>query len=282
MKKNKILFLVLSLLSWNCFFVSLSHAGVSIDKPKIRLLISPGSYDGGEIRVENTDRGPLTIKVYLEDWVYGQQDGTKAFMPKGTTALSCSSWITFYPADFTLPANGSQIVRYTVSVPKDAKGGHYSVMFFETGGGDAQRVNEQGNTVFVKILNRLGALFYTEAEGTVQKTAEIKNINLMTKLNSLVLTADFLNTGNTDITGSGSCDVLDSQGFVYSRGTIDEFFTLQKDKATLHSTLQSVNLKPGEYDMILTIDFHNGGNLVKEVGFRVSGDGTITSLTVKD
>jgi len=281
MKNKKNYYLVLSVLILNFCFLSYVWAGIRIDKPKIRLSIASGSYDSGEIKVDNTGKEPATVKVYLEDWVYSKQDGTKEFMPRGTVPLSCSNWISFYPADFTLPVNGTQTVRYTVSVPPDAKGGHYSVMFFETGGGDVETVNEEGNTVSVKVLNRLGALFYIEPEKTIQKTAEIRNLSLMTKLNNLILTADFLNTGNTDITASGSLNVIDDQGFVYARGTVDEIYTLPQDKAGISSTAQSVNLKPGEYDLLLTLEFQNEGTLVQEAQFRVSGDGSISSLTVK-
>ena len=261
--------------------LSCAWAGIRIDKPKIRLTISSGSYDGGEIKVENTGEEPITVKAYLEDWVYTKQDGGKEFMPKGTTPMSCSNWITFYPADFTLKPGTSQMVRYTVSVPADAKGGHYSVMFFETGGGETEEVNEKGNTVTIKILNRLGALFYVEPEGTTQKTADLKNINISQKLNNLIVTADFLNTGSADIKVKGSLDILDEAGYVYARGTFDEAYTLPQDKAFLQSKVSSANLKTGSYDMIMTLEFENGGTLVKEILFTVSADGNIGSITPK-
>ena len=280
MRKKIILFL--SLFIFNMCFISLSWAGIRIDKPKIRISVESGSYDGGEIKVESTGNETLPVKVYLEDWVYSQQDGGKEFMPKATTPLSCSNWITFYPADFTLSSNGVQIVRYTVNVPKDARGGYYSVMFFETGGGEAKSLNEKGENINVKILNRLGALFYVEPKGTIQKTAEIKNIELLPKLNNLAVTADFFNTGNTDITVKGTLDILDSQGFVYGRGVFDDAYTLAKEKAVLRSTIQSAKLKAGDYDLVITLEFDNGGSLTKETEFHFTSDGAITALKVKD
>ena len=281
-KKSFLCFLSLGILSFIFLYPSsCAWAGIRIDKPKIRLTIPSGSYDGGEIKVENTGEEPITVKAYLEDWVYAKQDGGKEFMPKGTTPMSCSNWITFYPADFTLKPGAFQMVRYTVSVPADAKGGHYSVMFFETGGGETEEVNEKGNNVTIKILNRLGALFYVEPEGTIQKTADLKNINITQKLNNLIITADFLNTGTADIKVKGSLDVLDEAGYVYARGAFDEAYTLPHDKAFLQSKVSSVSLKPGSYDMIMTLEFENGGTLVKEILFTVSTDGNINSITPK-
>ena len=281
MGKTKILSIIFAVII-NFSLIVFAWAGIRIDKPKIRISVPPGSYESGEIKVENTGKEPITITVYLEDWVYSRQDGGKEFMPKGTTPLSCSNWITFYPADFTLPPNGVQIVRYTVNVPEDTKGGHYSVMFFETGGGNVETVNEEGNNVVIWVLNRLGALFYVEPEGTIQKTAEIKNLNITEKLNDFIVTADFFNMGNTDITATGTFNVIDDQGFVYARGEFDEVYTLPKDKATLLATAKSVNLKIGTYDMLITLEFQNGGTLVKEATFSVSGNGAISFLNLKN
>lgn len=282
MNKTKILISALCFFIINMFFLVPAFAGIRIDKPKIRLSVAPGSYASGEVKVENNGKDPAAVKVYLEDWVYNAQDGGKEFMPKGTTALSASNWITFYPADFTVPVGGIQMVRYTVSVPKDAKGGNYAVMFFETGGGEMPAVDEKGNNVMVKVLNRLGALFYIEPEGTIQKTAEIKNLAATEKLNNLVVAADFVNTGNTDITAKGTFDVIDSYGMVFARGVFDEVYTLAHDKASLESTAKSVDLKAGDYDLLLTIEFENGGNIIKEASFNVSASGVLGPLKIKD
>jgi P pilus assembly chaperone PapD len=282
MKKNQIICLVVFLIIFNSCFVACSWAGIRIDKPKIRLTIVPGSYDGGEVKVENNGNEPAAVKVYLEDWAYKMQDGGKEFMPKGTTPLSCSNWITFYPADFIIPVNGAQMVRYTVTVPKNVKGGYYSVMFFETGGGEMEKLDEQGNTMTVKVLNRLGALFYVEPQGTIQKTAELKNLEISQNLNRFNVSAQLINTGNTDIAASGTFNVMDAQGYVYARGEFEDVYTLPKDKALIKAQVPATNLKAGDYDILITLDFQNGGNLIKEAKFSVEPSGAVTSIIMKD
>ncbi|QAT17153.1 hypothetical protein BU251_05120 [Candidatus Velamenicoccus archaeovorus] len=261
--------------------VSLAAAGIRIDSPKIRVSANPGSYASGEIKVDNTGQQEISIKVYLEDWVYAQADGSKDFMPKGTTSLSCSNWITFYPADFKLAAGKSETVHYTVNIPPDAKGGHFSVMFFETEGGEMEQKQEDGSTAFVKVLNRIGALFYAEAEGTVEKKAEIRSLDIRQQLNDFIVSAAFVNIGNTDITASGTFDVLDNSGFVYVRGSFGDTFTLPGDKAELTSTASSVNLKQGVYDILITLDFQNGGSLVQEASFTIDAQGNASGITLK-
>lgn len=271
LKTALLFFIIMSL--WQ---VSCAWAGIRIDKPKVRLSIAPGSYDSGEIEVSNTGTEEAIVRAYLEDWVYNKQDGAKEFSPKGTTPLSCSNWIAFYPADFTLKPNGVQKVRYTVNVPKGAIGGHYAVMFFETGGGSIEQPSSDQTTVMVQIMNRLGALFYIEPDGTIKKTAEIKSVDINEKSGNFSVTVNFLNSGNTDITAGGTFNVIDQEGYVYARGEFDSAYTLAAGTATLQSTISSLNLKNGDYDMIVTLEFENGGQLVHQAGFQVSSSGVIT------
>ncbi|MFA5039548.1 MAG: hypothetical protein WC732_07715 [Candidatus Omnitrophota bacterium] len=262
-------------------FATPALAGLRIDKPKVRLLIKPGSYASDEIKVENTGKETMAVKVYLEDWVYSQQDGAKDFFPKGSTPLSCSPWMTFYPADLKLEAGKTAMVRYTVNVPADARGGHYCVMFFETAGGDIEQDTPEGTTAFIKVLNRVGALFYVEAEGTVEKKAELRNIRINQKLNDFIVSAEFANTGNTDITAQGTFDVLDASGVVYARGAFQEVYTLAGDKASLQASAFSVNLQPGPYDILMTLDFQNGGSLIQEANFTVGARGEVQDIRLK-
>jgi hypothetical protein len=264
-------FIIMSLWQASC-----AWAGIRIDKPKVRLSIAPGSYDSGEMEVINTGKEEAVVRAYLEDWVYSNQDGAKAFSPKGTASLSCSNWISFYPADFTLKPNGVQKVRYTVNVPKDTIGGHYAVMFFETGGGSIEQPSSDQTTVMVQIMNRLGALFYVEPDGTIKKTAEIKSVDMSEKSGNFSVAVNFLNSGNTDVTVKGTFNVIDREGYVYARGEFDSAYTMPGGKAVLQSTVPSLSLKSGDYDMIVTLEYENGGTLVHQVSFQASSGGAIT------
>ena len=260
-----------------------SAAGLRIDKPKIRLIVPAGSYDGGQIAVENTGSEPTGVRVYLQDWVYSASDGGKEFMPKATLKNSASGWITFNPADLNIPAKGKAFVNYSVQVPKGASGGRYAVMFFEVLGTEVERFDAaKGQNVHVQILNRLGALFYIEPKGTIEKKGRVDNVDILQKLNDFILTADFINSGNVDITTQGAFDVIDSQGYVYLRGRFDEIYTLSGDKAELKGVVDGVQLKPGSYDIIMTFDFENGGNLIQEVSILVDPTGQVSLISTQE
>ncbi len=265
-----------------CLLAGPAHAGLRIDSPKVRLSMVAGGHQSGEVEVENTGKEPIAVRVYLEDWVFSDQTGGKTFFPKGTQKMSCAPWINFYPADLELAQGSTHAVRYTVSVPQGAAGGHFCVMFFETGGGTMERVDDTGNLMTVKVLNRVGALFYIEPEGTIERRGEILKMEAGPRLNDFIVSADFVNTGNTDIITQGTFNVFDAEGYVYARGEFEESYTLPGDEATLHAAASSVNLRAGSYDLIVTLEYEQGGVLTKEASFTLGPDGTVSPLTLKD
>jgi P pilus assembly chaperone PapD len=236
-------------------------ANVFIKKPKVRAIIPPGGAKSGLIELENPSPEPLSIKVYLEDWVYGPlHDGTKEFSPPGTTPLSCTDWISFSPAEFVIPPFGRQNISYMIRVPPEAKGGHYATLFCENvlGSPDLQ------TGIGMNIVIRVASLFYIEPEGTIKRQGEISNLSLTRGSQDSALTIDlgFKNTGNVDITVSGSYHIIDDQGMVLARGEFNNVYTFPQDTAKLATTWKEP-LPKGVYDLVLTLDI---GKALEEAG----------------
>src|SRR5690242_1143525 len=104
-----------------------------ISAPKIELELAPGETYSGEIVAENPEEEAINCRLYLEDWQYVVNgNGEKKFTPPGSTPLSASKWISFTPASSDIPSFGRITARYTVTVPPDAKGTYFAVLFFET------------------------------------------------------------------------------------------------------------------------------------------------------
>lgn len=247
---------------------------VRVDQAKVRLGIAPGELKTGSIRVENNSNAAIKIKAYLEDWYYIEPfDGSKEFASAGSLPLSCANWISFAPAEFTLPAYGAQAVNFTVNVPKDAKGGHFAVMFFETGLGETQK--EEGVTV--NVLGRIGTLFYIEPQGTIKKAADLTDFSIARESfqEPLEIKATFNNIGNTDITANGNYYIIDNNGVVYARGEFSDVYTLPNDTSKIHATWKE-KIPEGKYDIVLTLDFGQGESLVKEASLQIGPDGQVT------
>ena len=284
---KKINFLVVFLAILFCFSVkSASAVDLIIEEGKVRLSVAPESSKTGLIHIKNISSEPISVRAYLEDWYYlPGADGTKEFKPAGAMPLSCAAWISFSPAEFTLPPFGSQVINYIVKVPKNVVGGHYAVLFFETM--LPKPIVEEG--VGVAVAARLGSLFYVEPEGTIKREISIKDFSVEKPQEDLPLTLNlgFKNSGNVDITATGSYDLIDKTGMVYARGKFNDVFTFPGDSAVLKGYWKEP-IAQGKYDLIITLDLGKalqesgmgrGPTVVKEAAIEIGPAGTVLSVS---
>ena len=243
------------------------YAGkVSLDPAHVRLEVLPGGSTSGSLRVDNPSGEEVKIRVYLEDWRYSScSDGSKEFFPPGTMPLSCAKWIDFSPAEFTIPPFGRQAINYTVRLPQDAKGGHFSVMFFETdmsesGGGDVE--------LDIKLKARLGALFVVEAKDSLACEAGLSGLTVSRDSGVFKIAGNFKNSGNTDIAPRITFDIIDPKGEVYARGKFSDIFTLPQDECRIEAETKE-HLNEGEYILIITLNLGRGRPKVMEVPISV-------------
>ncbi len=229
-----------------------------IDPAKIRLIIPAGGSRTGIIKVYTQSEQNIKIKAYLQDWAYGsEQDGTKAFFPANTTPLSSSGWINFSPSEFVIPAYGVGQVSYSIKVPPDAEGGHFSVMFFEAGplsqaGSRSQSEVVQATTT---LSIRLGALFFIEAQDKSKRAIDLSKFSISEapKKKGILITGDFKNVGNTDITAGGTFYIMNKKGKIFVRGNFNDVYTFPQDKAKLRASFKDP-LATGKYVMVISLD----------------------------
>ncbi len=272
-KKTSIFVCFLLLCSSLAFAQTLS---LRLKNPRVRLSIPPGGKEIGKIKVENPTAVEVSVKAYLEDWVYdASATGPKLFSAPGTSTFSGSWWISFSPAEFRIPPFGFQEISYTVDVPADARGGYYAALLLETAVGE---LRNQKEGVKLLMAARLPALFYIEAEGTIERTAEIKNISLLKEKDYLVLEADFTNQGNVQLKTSGDFYIMNQAGIVLSRGQFNDIYTLPQDKVHIQTKIPA--LAPGSYFLVLNFDLGEYAKVL-EGSLEVNNDGKI-NLQIKD
>jgi hypothetical protein len=259
-----------------------------IDKSKIRLNVEPGEAVYGEIMVENRANEDRAMRVYLNDWHYlPAHDGSKEFLPAGTTALSCANWVSFSPAEFTLAPFSRQKVSYAIKAPLDAKGGFYAALFFESIFGRAQ-MQQPDFKAGMNLAVRIAVLFYLEIEGAAQRSGEISNLRLEkikdSKSESFQL--DFSNTGNSDIAAGGIYHIIDQAGIVLARGEFSPVYTFAQETASLSAPFEA-RLAKGSYDLIFTIDLGKaqeeaglgrGPLITKETNIEIGEKGEVINL----
>ena len=151
---------------------SLLALNISTNQPIIRQTLAPGETVQGSIELVSHQTTPLRVKVYLEDWRYTSVgDGSKEFGPPKTLPRSCAEWVSVFPNELELPANGKKVVDYTIRVPEGASlnGGYVAVVFFEGSLGSSTQPTAMGQkaSATVQFSARLGSLVFVDVKGTV-------------------------------------------------------------------------------------------------------------------
>jgi hypothetical protein len=247
-----------------CFFVlgSLFSSVAQADKlpfmnqSKIRVAVAPGDRAFGEITLENPTAEVKNMRLYLEDWYYlPGGSGAKEFLPANSTPTSACPWISFSPAEVTIPAYGKQKISYSINAPASAAGARFATLFFETLISKGV-IGASERSAGLDVNVRVATLFYVEVKGTIERTAKISNLKITPskeEKNSLDITMDFENTGNTDIATAGNFSLMNQEGLVAARGAFNNVYTFPGGKGTLLGTWKG-KIPPGEYDLIITID----------------------------
>jgi hypothetical protein len=240
------------------FFVSTAQADKLpfMNQSKIRVVVSPGERAFGEITLDNPTAEAKSMRLYLEDWYYlPGGSGAKEFLPANSTPTSACSWITFSPADVTVPAFGKQRISYSINVPKNATGARFATLFFETLISKGA-LSDSGRSAGLDINVRVATLFYVEVKDTIERAANISNLKIQPSKEakeSLDVILDFENTGNTDIATSGNFSLMNSEGLVSARGAFNSVYTFPGGKGELLGTWKD-KIPAGDYDLVITVD----------------------------
>jgi len=227
-----------------------------MNQSKIRVVASPGERVFGEITLDNPTDQAKSMRLYLEDWYYlPGGTGAKEFLPENSTPASACPWITFSPADVIVPAFGKQRISYSVNVPSGASGARFATLFFETLISEGT-LADSGRSAGLNVNVRVATLFYVEVKGTIQRAAKINNLKIQPSKDakeSLDITLDLENTGNTDITTSGNFSLMNNQGLVSARGAFNSVYTFPGGKGSLLGTWKD-KIPAGDYDLVITVD----------------------------
>ena len=94
-----------------------AQLSMSLSPVRVEHAIPPGELWTDIVTVENVSERPLRARVTIADW-YLERNGTPVFVKRGTRpGLSMSRWIDVNPTEFEVAPGGTQVVRYTLSVP---------------------------------------------------------------------------------------------------------------------------------------------------------------------
>jgi uncharacterized membrane protein len=202
---------------------------VNIDPSNVKVTLKQGETKTGEITVQNLGGDKIKIKTYTEDWIYAS-DGSKVFMKPGSSVYSCSSWIKLDPENLDLAPKEAKKVKYSITSPGNASGGHVSVIFFEV----ATNASEG-----ISVTGRIGAIVYQDTEGDIKRSGEIKSLSVLTSEEGkpIDIQLSFVNSGNSYVSAKPSIKIMDG------------------GKTVIETQAMNINSLPGDTKVsIITID----------------------------
>ncbi len=254
-------FYIMSFLTFAFLLLTSNFAfalSLNIDPSNIKLVVKPGETKSGEIIVQNTGSSQLQIKAYTEDWIYAP-DGSKNFMKPGSSVNSCSTWIKLNADKFELAPREERKVSFDIAVPKNASGGHVSVIFFES----LISVKEG-----IAVSGRIGTIIYQDTEGDIKRSGEIKGISVAGSREGepVIITISLLNKGNTYISARPKITVLkDNKAVVEPK--MNPLNALQGD--TANGSVNIGPLKEGKYKIKAELSY-NDKSLTSQHEFAIS------------
>jgi hypothetical protein len=255
-----------------CVLAGPAQAQLFIGEGKVSLAVSGGERVYNTLTVYNNSGEAFPVKVYWEDFEYkAPYDGSKVFLPSGTGKQSASQWVTFSPQEFRMDSFGKQIIEYSINIPPDIAGGYYGVLFFE-------RVpeNTQSEVTGVKIVTRVGSLFFIEPKDKVKK-ATVQDI----KITSDGLSGGFSNQGNVILIPRITYYVLNTEGMVADRGEAKKMYVPPGAAASWNIAFPS-KLRLNQFTFVINFDLQEGDVVVKEVDVTSDGFGNFTIQNVRD
>jgi len=105
--------------------------GLNVDPPKREFTVAPGTSLTDAITVRNSGDGRTSFVVAAMDLSL-TKSGEAVFSDVGKSPRGFGAWIRVNPTEFELEPGQSQVVRFTVTVPKEASGSYQAVVFFRT------------------------------------------------------------------------------------------------------------------------------------------------------
>lgn len=156
-----------SVLASSLLLVSSAQA-VSISPLNFELNGNPGDKLSNVVRIYNDLNSEINVKMEVQDFVAAGENGEVLIKEGENTSYSLAKWVTLLPETFTIPAQSSQMVEFTVRIPADAEpGGHYGSVLATISG------SSSGNGVGINM--KVGSLLLLDVAGQVSENLGVSD-----------------------------------------------------------------------------------------------------------
>jgi P pilus assembly chaperone PapD len=168
------------------------HIGVS--PPRVEVEIKDKSRSK-TIKIANFDKKPVEMRAYVRSWTLDENGKLQLV---NSTAQTLDQWIVFTPSRFTIPAGGTQTIRFAIRPKVQPNQGEHRAMLY------IEEIPPQNsdNPKTVTTVGRLGVAIFGYA-GEVKKVGVLNSINVDAKPNGVQAVFDVSSKGNAHVKMKG-------------------------------------------------------------------------------
>jgi hypothetical protein len=235
----------------------------------LEMTLERGKTAAQTILLFNQGKDEVTVNAYAWDWWY-EKENPRKFAPPGTLPHSAAKWISFIPEKITIKPGKGANVTVVVSTPADASSGNYAVAWFEA------LPEANANAKELRVGARLGVLVLTEVKNATKPSVNIDQLNLSAPTATQPFKAEIklTNTGDVHLFPKGTLVIMDKNRKLVGHVGFEKQRLLPGEDREV-TVKYGGDLRPGEYQIILTIDYGEAGATVKTANLTVSGGNSI-------
>ncbi len=245
-------------------------ASFTVAPLRFEFQIEKGKLGSGLLIVRNNGEKAVSVKIFVKDF-QRRPDGSEAELNAGTISRSCSGWMTISPKLLTIEPGGRQDVRMNISVPQNAQGTYWTMIYVEqTSKPILRKAAGQGYSFQVNVIPRWGIHVIETIPGTEVKNGAITNVVVSCLQNKRLLNAEveFTNTGNTILKCDGRIEIRDEFGKTVNTVQFKRFSVYPNGKRIVKTEIP-LALKPGEYSALAVIDYAGESLVAGEAFFEI-------------
>jgi hypothetical protein len=192
-----------------------TEAALAIDPAYVELRLDKGR-PSETVTVTNLTDKEMRYRAHVQHFTYTKEGG---FLQIAPDEHSLVNWTKFNPREFTLPPNGSRIIRLSVIPPKNLPPGEYwgGIELEPLEGHIAEQKDDQGRVFKLEIVSTILVPLVGQV-GEVEYGLNLKELKARKTEEGIAISAHLVNTGTGRLRPKGTYEILSSGGDVISEG----------------------------------------------------------------
>lgn len=252
--KNKQKFVLFLLVAF-IFIFRVQAQGFTVDGSLLREhTVTPGEGLEGTLMISNTEDSPVLVGIYLEDYFYNVETGSRYFEP-GTIERTNAVWLQLESEQVTVPARSKASVRYSIVVPDDAEliGTYWSMIMVESAGAPPIPTDvAEGFRIGIAHNIRYGIQLVTHIGETGEGSLQIIDRRLVREDDKSFLELDILNSGDRWLRVEPRLELYNAEGRKVQE--IEEGLARLYPGTSTKRQIELTDVEPGTYQALVIFD----------------------------